>query len=117
MSLETLLSYALAALAACGNALANVMQRKAGLEEPADRPFGVRLLFDLVRSPTWLLGFVGLVGSFVLQAVALGFGQLSGRRADHHPRGAADAARRLAGVRHPARPPRVDRHPGHDRRA
>jgi drug/metabolite transporter (DMT)-like permease len=78
VSLETLLSYALAALAACGNALANVMQRKAGLEEPADRPFGVRLLFDLVRSRTWLLGFGGLVASFVLQAVALGFGQLSG---------------------------------------
>jgi drug/metabolite transporter (DMT)-like permease len=78
VSLETLLSYLLAACAAGGNALANVMQRKASLEEPADRPFGLRLLFDLVRSPTWLLGFGGLVASFVLQAVALGFGQLSG---------------------------------------
>ena len=70
-------SYLLAALAATGNALANVMQRKASLEQPADRPFGVRLLFDLIRSPTWLIGFTGLVGSFVLQAVALGLGQLS----------------------------------------
>ncbi|HEU5265977.1 MAG TPA: DMT family transporter [Jatrophihabitans sp.] len=76
MSGQTLLSYLLAALAAMGNALANTMQRKAGLEE-ADRPFGLRLLFDLVRSPTWLLGFFGLVSSFVLQAVALGLGQLS----------------------------------------
>jgi drug/metabolite transporter (DMT)-like permease len=73
---QTLLSYLLAALAAMGNALANTMQRKAGLEE-ADRPFGLRLLFDLVRSPTWLLGFFGLVSSFVLQAIALGLGQLS----------------------------------------
>jgi hypothetical protein len=74
---QTLLSYLCAALAAMGNALANTMQRKAGLEEGADRAFGMRLLLDLVRSPTWLLGFLGLVSSFVLQAVALGFGQLS----------------------------------------
>ncbi|MGH8963482.1 MAG: DMT family transporter, partial [Jatrophihabitantaceae bacterium] len=60
-----------------GNALANVMQRKASLEQPADRAFGPRLLLDLIRSGTWLLGFTGLVGSFVLQAVALGLGQLS----------------------------------------
>ncbi|MEO6886792.1 MAG: DMT family transporter [Jatrophihabitantaceae bacterium] len=76
MSAETLWSYLLAACAAGGNALANVMQRKAGLEQ-SDRPFGPRLLLDLVRSPTWLLGFTGLVGSFVLQAAALGLGQLS----------------------------------------
>ena len=72
-----LLSYLLAAMAAMGNALANTMQRKAGLEEGTGRPFGLALLFDLVRSPTWLLGFLGLVSSFVLQAVALGIGQLS----------------------------------------
>ncbi|WP_375490864.1 DMT family transporter [uncultured Jatrophihabitans sp.] len=77
MTLQNLLSYVLAALAAGGNALANVMQRKAGLEEPQDRPFGPRLLLDLVQSRTWLIGFGGLVASFVLQAVALGFGQLS----------------------------------------
>lgn len=77
MSGDALWSYVLAALAAGGNALANVMQRKASLEQPAGRPFGLRLLRDLVRSPTWLLGFTGLVGSFVLQAFALGLGQLS----------------------------------------
>ena len=77
MTSQTLLSYLCAALAAMGNALANTMQRKAGLEEGADRAFGLGLLLDLVRSPTWLLGFLGLVSSFVLQAVALGFGQLS----------------------------------------
>lgn len=77
VSVDALWSYLLAALAATGNALANVMQRKASLEQPPDRPFGLRLLLDLIRSPTWLLGFTGLVGSFVLQAVALGLGQLS----------------------------------------
>ena len=77
MNLADLLSYVLAALAAMGNALANVMQRKSSLEQDPDRPFGTSLLWDLVRSPTWIIGFLGLVASFVLQAVALGFGQLS----------------------------------------
>jgi hypothetical protein len=77
VNFSDLLSYLCAALAAMGNALANVMQRKSSLEQSPDRPFGVGLLLDLVRSPTWRLGFLGLVGSFVLQAVALGLGQLS----------------------------------------
>lgn len=77
MDASATLSYLCAALAATGNATANVMQRKASLEQPADRPFGVALLLDLVRQRTWLIGFGGLVASFLLQAVALGFGQLS----------------------------------------
>jgi drug/metabolite transporter (DMT)-like permease len=72
-----LLSFLCAGVAAMGNAVANVMQRKASLEQPAGRPFGLRLLLDLIREPTWLIGFGGLVSSFVLQAVALGLGQLS----------------------------------------
>lgn len=73
-----LLSYLCAGIAAFGNALANVMQRKSSLEQPPNRPFGPALLWDLVRDTTWLIGFGGLLGSFVLQAVALGIGQLSG---------------------------------------
>jgi drug/metabolite transporter (DMT)-like permease len=72
-----LLSFVCAALAAAGNAVGNVMQRKASLEEPADRPFGFGFLLDIVRRPVWVLGFMGLVGSFVLQAVALSLGELS----------------------------------------
>jgi hypothetical protein len=71
------LSFACAAAAACGNAVANVMQRKASLEQPPEQAFGPRLLADLIRRPTWLLGFTGMVASFLLQAVALGLGQLS----------------------------------------
>jgi len=63
-----LLAYLCAALAAGGNALANVMQRKASLQEAPDRPFGPRLLLDLVHRPSWLLGFGGLVASFGMQA-------------------------------------------------
>lgn len=77
MRLAEWLSYLCAALAATGNALANVMQRKASLQQRPGRAFGLRWLLDLVRQPTWLLGFGGLIGSFVLQAVALGLGQLS----------------------------------------
>jgi len=72
-----LLSFFLAAIAACGNALANVMQRKASLEQPPERKFGPELLWDLLHRPTWLLGFGGMVASFGFQAVALGFGPLS----------------------------------------
>jgi drug/metabolite transporter (DMT)-like permease len=72
-----LLSYLLAALAATGNAVGNVMQRKASLEESPDRPFGLAFLLDVIRRPVWILGFSGLVASFVLQAIALGLGELS----------------------------------------
>jgi drug/metabolite transporter (DMT)-like permease len=72
-----LLSYLCAALAAFGNAIANVMQRKASLQAAPDSEFGLTLLRGLVRNPTWLLGISGMVGSFVLQAVALGLGELS----------------------------------------
>jgi hypothetical protein len=53
------------------------MRRKASLFEPTRGGFGPRLLADLVQRPIWLIGFAGLVASFVLQAVALGLGQLS----------------------------------------
>jgi drug/metabolite transporter (DMT)-like permease len=72
-----LLSYLCAALAAFGNAIANVMQRKASLQAAPESVFGLRLMQGLVRNPTWLLGISGMVGSFVLQAVALGLGELS----------------------------------------
>ena len=72
-----LLSYLLAGLAAAGNAVGNVMQRKASLEESPDRPFGLGFLLDVIRRPVWILGFSGLVASFVLQAIALGLGELS----------------------------------------
>ncbi|MBV9595162.1 MAG: DMT family transporter [Actinobacteria bacterium] len=77
MSVDEAFSFLCAALAAFGNALSNVMQRKASLQSPEGVPFGGKLLLNLVRNPTWILGFSGMVGSFVLQAVALGLGELS----------------------------------------
>lgn len=72
-----LLSFLCAAVAALGNAVANVMQRRASMEQDPDREFGIRILGALVRRKTWLLGFSGMVVSFLLQAVALDLGQLS----------------------------------------
>jgi len=77
VSAAEVLSFGCAGVAAFGNAVANVMQRKASLEQDPDRPFGAGLLVELVRTPTWILGFSGMVASFLLQAVALGLGQLS----------------------------------------
>ncbi|MDP9094197.1 MAG: DMT family transporter [Actinomycetota bacterium] len=77
MRAADLLSYLLAAIAAFGNALANVMQRKASLQQPADEPFSGRMMLSLLRNPTWIIGFGGMVASFGFQAVALGLGQLS----------------------------------------
>jgi drug/metabolite transporter (DMT)-like permease len=70
-------SFLCAALAAFGNATANVKLRQAGLEQEPDHEFGLRVLTGLVRRKAWLIGFGGMVASFVLQAVALGLGQLS----------------------------------------
>jgi hypothetical protein len=75
--LVDLLSYLAAGVAAFGNALANVMQRKASLQSAEGTPFDATFLRRLVRNPTWLLGFSGMVISFGFQAVALGLGQLS----------------------------------------
>jgi hypothetical protein len=73
---DALVSFVFAAAAAGGNALSNVMQRKASLEQPDGR-FGAATMVDLLRRPTWLLGFSAMVASFILQAIALNFGQLS----------------------------------------
>ena len=111
-----LLAYLCAALAAGGNALANVMQRKASLQEAPDRPFGPRLLLDLVHRPSWLLGFGGLVASFGMQALALGLGPLSAVETIitlELPLILLAASRVFD--RRPPRTLRVAQRPGHDR--
>src|ERR1700712_1632118 len=77
MSAADLFSYLLAAIAALGNAVANVTQRKASLQQPDAASFNLRYLIGLVQDRTWLLGFGGMVVAFGFQAWALGVGQLS----------------------------------------
>ena len=56
-----LFSYLLAAIAAFGNALANVMQRKASMQKAPGTEFDRKFLLGLTRNPTWIIGFSGMV--------------------------------------------------------
>lgn len=73
----TVASLLLAAVAAVCNAFSSVMQRKANRDEPAGQPFGPGLILHLIRQRSWLLGFLAMLASFLLQATALGLGTLS----------------------------------------
>jgi drug/metabolite transporter (DMT)-like permease len=73
-----MLSLALAVLGAGCNALSSVLQRLANIAEASrHEPFGFRLLVRLARRPVWLAGVGAMVVSFLLQAAALGLGELS----------------------------------------
>ncbi|GII29060.1 DMT family transporter [Planotetraspora mira] len=67
----------LALLAAVCNAIASVLQRKAARSVPASEAFRLALMWDLIRRPAWLLGILALIGGFLFQATALGFGGLA----------------------------------------
>ncbi len=67
-----------AALAAgCTFAIGSELQASAAAEAPADAALSWRLIADLIHRPKWLLGITSDVGSFALQALALGFGPLA----------------------------------------
>lgn len=70
-------AYALAVLAACANAVANVLQRRADRDQPPDLAMRPRLLLVLLRHPVWLAGMGLTIASFLLMATALGLGRLS----------------------------------------
>ncbi|WNM33216.1 DMT family transporter [Streptomyces sp. Li-HN-5-11] len=72
-----MLSVLLAVLAAVANALASALQRKAAREEPAEENLSLRLVGHLLHRPVWLAGVSSLIAGFLLQAVALGAGQIS----------------------------------------
>jgi hypothetical protein len=71
------LTYALAVLAACANGLSSVLQRKANKQVPQRENLSPRLVLSLLRQPVWLGGIAALTAGFLLQASALGTGQLS----------------------------------------
>jgi drug/metabolite transporter (DMT)-like permease len=71
------LSYLLAVLAACANATSSVLQRKANREVPKKQNLSPRLIWSLAHQPTWFGGVLAITAGFLLQAAALGNGQLS----------------------------------------
>ena len=69
--------YALALTAALANALTSILQRMGVEDAPADSTMRLSLITHALRRGVWLLGFACMVGSFLCQAVALHFGNLS----------------------------------------
>jgi hypothetical protein len=63
--------------AAIANALTSIFQRMGVEDAPADSTLTLGLLTHALRRAVWIGGFALMIFSFLLQAVALHFGQLS----------------------------------------
>ena len=72
-----MLTYILAVLAACANATSSVLQRKANRRAPKQENMSLRLIWSLAHEPVWFGGILAVTAGFLLQAAALGGGQLS----------------------------------------
>jgi drug/metabolite transporter (DMT)-like permease len=72
-----LLSYVLAVLAACANAASSVLQRKANKDVSTKENLSWRLIVSLFHRPVWFAGIAAICLGFLLQATALGFGELA----------------------------------------
>jgi drug/metabolite transporter (DMT)-like permease len=74
----SVLSVVLAVLAAVGNAVASVLQRRAGAAQPEDQEGGpIALLWRLAHRPDWLGGIAALIVGFLCQAAALATGPIA----------------------------------------
>jgi drug/metabolite transporter (DMT)-like permease len=74
---NALLSYFLAVLAACANATSSVLQRKANKEVPQKENLSWKLIQSLLHQPIWFFGILAITVGFLLQASALGAGELA----------------------------------------
>lgn len=72
-----MLTYALAVLAACANAASSVLQRKANRAVPRKQNLSWKLIRSLLHEPVWFGGVLAITAGFLLQASALGTGQLA----------------------------------------
>ncbi len=72
-----MLTCLLAVLASCANATSSVLQRKANLRVPRNQNLSLRLIWSLLHEPVWFGGVLAVFAGFLLQATALGNGQLS----------------------------------------
>jgi hypothetical protein len=71
------LTYALAVLAACANAVSSVLQRTANKRVPQSENMSLRQIRSLLHQPVWFFGILAITAGFLLQATALGSGQLA----------------------------------------
>ena len=72
-----MLTYVLAVLAACANATSSVLQRKANRRVPKQQNLSLKMMWTLAHEPVWFGGVLAVIAGFLLQATALGQGQLS----------------------------------------
>jgi drug/metabolite transporter (DMT)-like permease len=72
-----MLSYFLAVLAACANATSSVLQRKANQKVPQDENASWKQIRRLLHEPVWFAGIAAITVGFLLQASALGAGELA----------------------------------------
>jgi hypothetical protein len=72
-----MLSCLLAVLATCANATLSVLQHNANRELPRSENLSWRLVRSLLHEPVWFAGILAITVGFLLQAAALGNGQLA----------------------------------------
>jgi hypothetical protein len=72
-----LLSIVFAVCAAGSNSLGTVLQRRAAVTVPASQSLRLGLIRDLLHSPVWFGGMLGVILSAVFQALALATGSLA----------------------------------------
>ena len=77
MTTTAILSVLFAVLAAVSNAFGTVLQRRAALIVPQSEGFRLRLMLDLLRTPVWFGGILGVIFAALFQAVALTTGPLA----------------------------------------
>jgi drug/metabolite transporter (DMT)-like permease len=70
-------TYGLAVLAAWANAVSWILQRKANKRVPQRENMSLRQVWLLLHEPLWFGGILAITAGFLLQATALGTGQLS----------------------------------------
>jgi drug/metabolite transporter (DMT)-like permease len=71
------LTYILAVLAACANATSSVLQRKANKRVPQQENMSLAQIGTLLHQPVWFFGILAITAGFLLQATALGTGDLA----------------------------------------
>ncbi|MFC1431929.1 DMT family transporter [Streptacidiphilus sp. N1-3] len=72
-----MLSVVFAVLAAVSNALGTVLQRRAALIVPQSDGFRLQLMWDLLRTPVWAFGILGVIMAAIFQGLALVTGPLA----------------------------------------
>jgi uncharacterized membrane protein len=71
------LAIPLAVCAALCNALTTIFQRLGVETAPPSAERGLKLIGYVIKRPIWYVGLAAMLGSFLFQATALGFGGLS----------------------------------------